>query len=103
MSEVISDANFSEKTSKGKVVVDFYADWCGPCQLMKPVFDKASSEHKDVHFFKVDVDANSSAPEQFGVRSIPTVIFLKDGKEVDRAIGYVHEPAFNEKLKKAFH
>jgi thioredoxin 1 len=102
LAENITDANFSEKAMKGKTIVDFYAEWCGPCQMMKPVFDKLSKEITDVHFYKVDVDENQTSAEKFGVRSIPTIIFLKDGKEVDRAIGFVHEEVFKQKIKSAF-
>jgi thioredoxin 1 len=102
MVENITDANFSSKALKGKVIVDFYAEWCGPCQMMKPVFDKMSQESKDILFFKIDVDDNQESAENFGVRSIPTTIFLKDGKELDRAVGFLQEEIFRQKIKKSF-
>ena len=100
MGELITDANFNEKTGKGNVVVDFYADWCGPCQMLKP--EKASSQFKDVHFYKIDVDANEDVPARYGVRSIPTIVFLKDGKEVDRAIGYMNDEQMKAKITGAY-
>lgn len=92
MAEEITDANFSEKTKKGMVIVDFHAEWCGPCKIMGPVFEKVSKELKDKQFYKVDVDQNPNTSEEHGIRSIPTMIFLKDGKEVDRTMGYMPEP-----------
>ena len=102
MVENLSDKDFSAKTKKGNAIIDFYADWCGPCQMMKPIFEKASKDFKKVNFYKVDVDANSDSPERYGVRSIPTLIFLKDGEEVDRVTGVLHEEGFKEKVKKLF-
>ena len=102
MVEMLSDAAFKQKTAKGNAIVDFYADWCGPCQVLKPIFEKLSTSEKKAHFFKVNVDDNSDTAEAFGVRSIPTVVFLKDGKEVDRFMGVVHEEEMKKKLSKNF-
>jgi thioredoxin 1 len=101
MVEQITDSDFA-KAMKGKAVVDFYADWCGPCKMISPVIEKLSKEMKDIRFCKVDVDNNQEYPEKFGVRSIPTVIFLKDGKEVERVVGFLQEVPFRQLVKKAF-
>jgi thioredoxin 1 len=102
MSTELSDADFAGKTNKGNVIIDFYADWCGPCQIMKPVFDKVSKDFKKVNFYKVNVDESSEAASTYEVRSIPTIVFLKDGEEVDRFMGAVHEEDFKDKIKKIF-
>jgi len=69
-------------------LLDFYADWCGPCKVMKPIFDEIDKDYVGkVEFKKVDVDAEPALASQFGVMSIPTFVILKDGKEVSRKIG----------------
>lgn len=80
-------------------VLDFYADWCGPCQMMKPVFAELQSEYQDkVKFDVINVDQDPVKSSQYNVLSIPTYIVLKDGQEVDRMIGYTPKPAFEAKL-----
>jgi thioredoxin 1 len=102
MAGEVTDKDFEEKTRNGMAIIDFYAEWCAPCKIMKPVFEKASKEFKNIKFYKLDVDAHQSVAEEFGVRSIPTMLFLRDGKEVDRLLGYVPEPAFYHKIKSTF-
>lgn len=80
-------------------LIDFYADWCGPCQAMKPVFDKVIPEFSGkVTFEKINVDIDQSKAQEYGVMSIPTMVILKDGKEVDRKIGMLSEPMFKQWL-----
>lgn len=98
----LNKETFKKNTSKGNVVVDFYADWCGPCQLMKPVFEKLSTEFPKVSFFKVNVDKNPDSPIEYDVRSIPTFVLLKDGKEIDRLVGIVSETDLRKKLKAVY-
>lgn len=69
-------------------VIDFYADWCGPCKVMKPVFEEVEKEYEGkVEFQKVDVEADVEMASKFGVMSIPTYVILKDDQEVDRKMG----------------
>lgn len=69
-------------------LLDFYADWCGPCQVMEPLIEEIKGEIGDkLQVRKIDVDQDNETAFQFGVMSIPTFVVLKDGKEVDRAIG----------------
>ena len=69
-------------------LLDFYADWCGPCKVMEPLIDEIKNEMGDkIQVRKIDVDSDNDTAMQFGVMSIPTFIVLKDGKEVDRAVG----------------
>ncbi|MCA9370214.1 MAG: thioredoxin [Pseudomonadales bacterium] len=71
------------------VFVDFFATWCGPCKMAAPVVDELSSEYHDTAVIaKVDVDENQPLAQQYGVMSIPTVVMFKDGKEVDRVVGF---------------
>ena len=102
MYEEINQDNFDEKTKQGNVVIDCYAEWCGPCQIMAPAFEKVSKEFKDINFFMVNVDNNREIASIYAIRSIPTTLFLKDGKEVDRHIGLLYEDELKEKIKQAF-
>ena len=73
--------------AKGLVVVDMYADWCGPCKMMAPVMDSLSEDYDDVKFVKVNVDNNPDLAAKFGVQSIPNFVFIKDGLKVDQVVG----------------
>lgn len=69
-------------------LIDFYADWCGPCKIMSPIFEELAEDYKDkIELKKVDVEAKGEMAAKYGVMSIPTFVILKDGKEVDRKIG----------------
>lgn len=72
-----------------KVVVDFYADWCGPCKMMSPMFEAAATEVKDVVFVKLNVDELQSIAQEFEISSIPTMILFKDGKLFEQNVGFM--------------
>ncbi|NCN99273.1 thioredoxin [Candidatus Pacearchaeota archaeon CG10_big_fil_rev_8_21_14_0_10_35_219] len=97
----LNKESFDGFVKKG-AVVDFYADWCGPCKIMKPHFEKASESIKDVKFGKVNVDGNQELAQRFQVMSIPTTILFKDGKQVDRHSGALNEDMIKEMVDKAF-
>ena len=78
---------------KDKVLVDFYADWCGPCKMLGPVLEKVES---DIKVIKVDVDAFEDLAREYGVMSIPTIILFNEGKEIKRNIGFIDK----ERLEK---
>lgn len=86
--EVINSSNFADKTASGVVLVDFYADWCGPCKMITPVLEEISQEMSNVNIVKVNVDQDQALAGQFGVQSIPNLIIFKDGKAVDQIIGF---------------
>jgi thioredoxin 1 len=100
--EVLNLENFDDFIEKGNVVVDFYADWCGPCKIMAPEFEKASKENKNVKFGKIDVDGNQDIAGRFSVMSIPTTIFFKDKEQVDRHTGALRAEDIQEKIDKEF-
>lgn len=88
-SRTITDANFDEVISGNKVVViDFWAEWCGPCRMLSPVMDEIAAE-SDNRFVvgKLNIDENSISYVKYGVRSIPMIVIFKDGTEVERIIG----------------
>ena len=97
----LSKSDFDEKTKKGVTLADFWAPWCGPCKMAGPVIDELAEEYKGkVLVAKVNVDEEQELAEKFGVMSIPTVVLLKDGKEVDRVMGFVGKEGFEDLIKK---
>jgi thioredoxin 1 len=88
MTVVINKDNFEETTKSGVTLIDFWAEWCGPCQQMLPILDQFSTEMGDkMTVAKVNVDENPELAGQFRVMSIPTIIVLKDGEMVDQMVG----------------
>lgn len=73
---------------KGEVLVDFYADWCGPCKMLSPIIEEIANEKKDIKVVKVNVDECQSVAAQYGVMSIPTIIVFKDGQIKNQSVGY---------------
>ena len=97
----INSSNFKEEVlnSKKPVVIDNFAVWCGPCQSMKPIFKELSEEMKDIKFVSVDVDESGDIATQYGVRSIPTFILLKNGKVITQFVGGMSKAQLKEKIK----
>jgi len=81
-------------------VVDFWATWCGPCQMLSPVVDEVSKEFDDVNFYKVNVDEEPELTMQFGIKSIPTLAFIKDGKTLDISIGLISKDELVDFVKR---
>lgn len=99
-----SDQNFEESVLKSEkpVMVDFFADWCGPCRALAPVIEEIAGQNEDkITVGKFDVDANPLMSQKFGVMSIPTVIVFAGGKEVARQVGFGGKDVYLELIKKA--
>ena len=91
LKHIKDSAEFNNETAKGKVLVDFFATWCGPCKMLSPILEKVAAEHEDLTVLKVDVDEVGDVAAQYGIRSIPTLILFEDGKAVDMKLGYMPE------------
>lgn len=85
--------------AEGKVLVDFWASWCGPCRMLGPVIDQLGNELTDVKVCKIDVDANQELAGKYKVETIPTLIVLEGGKEIKRSVGVQPKPAILAMLK----
>jgi thioredoxin 1 len=103
MANEITQADFEEKVIRAKkpVLVDFYAPWCGPCQVMAPVIDEITKELKDqAEVYKINVDSNSDLANQYQIMSIPTLMVFKNGKIVEQFVGAQGKQKLIEALEK---
>ena len=92
ITKITSADQFDELVGKGEVLVDFFATWCGPCNMLGPVIEKVANEHPELTVLKIDVDQVGALAQRFGIVSIPTLLFYKDGKLEDKALGFMPEP-----------
>jgi thioredoxin 1 len=100
----VTDASFEQDVLKsdGPVVVDFWAEWCGPCRLLAPVIDQLAQEYDGrVQFVEVNVDENPDLAMTYGVEGIPTLVLFHQGKVVDRIVGYLPKPILAHQLEAA--
>ena len=102
MTVEVNDSNFEEVVLKSDklVIIDFWAEWCGPCRMVAPIIEEISEEYDGkVLVAKVDVDSNPGISSKLGIRNIPTVMFFKDGEMVDKQVGAVPKSNYISKLE----
>ena len=98
----ISSVDLQEKIKNGeKLIVEFWAEWCGPCKVMKPIFERVSNsnENDDVKMYTMDIDLNKEAAIGFGIRSIPTIKVFNGGSVIDTKVGMLNETSIKDMVK----
>lgn len=97
----VDESNFEKEVKKSNqtVLVDFFANWCGPCKMLSPIIEQLSDEIKDVKFVKIDIDLAPALAREYEIMSIPTLIVIKDGKEQKRSVGLIDKFEILELLK----
>ena len=84
----LDNQNFNEEIKNGLVLIDFYAVWCGPCKMMHPIVEEISKQYPDLKIIKIDVDKHEELSRQYSIMSIPTLMLLKNGNQVEKNIGF---------------
>lgn len=95
----ISDKNIDEVIKEGKVLVDCYATWCGPCRMLAPIIEEIAKEKTDIKFYKLNVDDNPSTSIKYGIMSIPTLLIFENGELKNQSVGFKDKNELNELLK----
>jgi len=105
LKEITSESEFNQEIAKGTVVADFNADWCGPCQMLKPVLEFVAGQQDEnaadyVKFISVNIDENPDLAEKYDVSGIPCLIKFEDGKETDRSVGLLNQKKLSKFAKR---
>ena len=97
---VITKDNFKSEVleHKGTVLIDFWADWCGPCRMLSPIVDEVANENPNIKVGKINVDEQQELSSQFGIMSIPTLLVFKDGKKINESIGLIPKEQIEKML-----
>lgn len=95
----VNEKEFYNEIKEGKTLVDFYANWCGPCKMLSPIIHELSEEITDIKFLKVDIDEASELAEKYDVMSIPTIILFENGVEVKKNIGLISKSELEKFIK----
>ena len=99
MVKEINDKEYEKIIKKGKVVIDCYAPWCGPCKMISPIIDKISEEMKEVTFYKINVDEAEKITTDYDIMSIPTILIFEDGELKNKVVGFRSKSELEELIK----
>ncbi len=94
-----TEEEFNREIMNNKVVVDFFAKWCGPCKMLTPIIEEVSNELNEITFLKVDIDEIESLPRQFDIMSIPTLLIFEKGKMIKKNVGYIDKEELMQFIK----
>lgn len=94
----LTDNNYTDVLENNVTVVDFWAPWCGPCKIVKPIFDKLETEDLGCVIAKCNVDENSEVSTKYGIRNLPTILFIKNGEVADKHVGVISETQLRQKI-----
>ena len=101
--KILNSNEFDNAIASGIVLVDFYADWCGPCKMMAPIIDQLATEYEGkVKIGKVNTDENRAIASKYNIMSIPTIIFIKDGEVVETTVGALPKQVLEQKIATLF-
>ena len=95
----INDKNIDEVIKEGKVLIDCYAPWCGPCRMLAPIIEEIAKEESDVKFYKLNVDDNPDTSMKYGIMSIPTILIFENGELKEQSVGFKDKNELKEILK----
>lgn len=97
----VTSENFEEEVLKSEktVLIDFYADWCNPCKVLSPIVEEVANEEKDIKFVKINIDKAEEIANKYNIMSIPTLVVIKSGEEVNRSIGVISKEKIIDLLK----
>lgn len=98
--KTFTDSSYDQDTAQGLVLVDFWAEWCGPCRMIAPIVEELAGEMNNVTFAKLNVDENQGVSQKLGITSIPTLLLYKDGQIVDRVLGLQPKPKLKSLIEK---
>src|SRR5574344_2210410 len=96
ISHIKDTASFDAAIKKDRVLVDFFATWCGPCSMLSPLVEKLAKEHEEIKVIKVDVDQAEEIAATYNVYSIPTLVYFENGQAVRQSVGYIPEPSLKK-------
>lgn len=100
MVELVKDNEYEKLIKEGKVVIDCFATWCGPCKMISPIIDSLSEEIKDVKFYKIDVDEAEKITTDFNIMSIPTILIFENGNLKEKVVGFKSREELKEIINK---
>ncbi len=98
--KIDSKAQYEKLMKEEYAVIDFYAEWCGPCRMLGPVVEEVSSQHPEFNLYKIDIDVLPEIAEKHNVQSVPTIIYFKNGQEVDRSNGFLAGSVLTDRIQK---
>ena len=101
MAKIVGSNEFNNEVKDGVVIVDFFADWCGPCKMLAPVLEDVQEEMKNVKIVKVDIDENPNVASEYKVKNIPTIKVFKNGEEITTNVGFLPKGALVEMINKS--